>query len=214
MCCTSLGRCWRATARCAAAEATCWRVAAWERLHATTPVHPKAEAGASPARPHPDACSTDLVPPPPLRLQPFTTFKRYWDRVLAMHYPPALPLPEPLALPRVDSSISGLALDDVDWFMTPEQEVRARGCGRLGGRAGLGDQWAGGTTRKVGRGRFVDVVIIIIIRRPQRSIGRAPGATARPFFLPPCCPCRPPRTRCSTAGSPARRALTRAWRPS
>jgi len=56
--------------------------------------------------------------------QPFTNFKAYWDRCLGMPYPPPLPLPEPPApLPAVRADVSSLALDDVDWFMTREQEA-------------------------------------------------------------------------------------------
>ncbi|KAI8471040.1 MAG: hypothetical protein J3K34DRAFT_520806 [Monoraphidium minutum] len=56
--------------------------------------------------------------------QPYTTFKSYWDKCLAMPFPPPLPLPEPPApLPAVPPHVASLGLDEVDWFMTSEQEA-------------------------------------------------------------------------------------------
>ncbi len=55
--------------------------------------------------------------------QPYTTFKSYWQHVLQMPYPPPLPLPEPLALPPVPAHVASLDLNELDWFMTPEQEA-------------------------------------------------------------------------------------------
>ncbi len=72
----------------------------------------------------------DSCPPPSLpRLaaQPLTTFKAFWDRVLGMPYPPPLPLPEPLRLPPVPADVRSLGVDEVDWFMTPEQVRSWRG---------------------------------------------------------------------------------------
>lgn len=46
--------------------------------------------------------------------QPYTTFKAYWDRCLAMPYAPPLPLPEPSGpLPAVPDSIASLAIREV-----------------------------------------------------------------------------------------------------
>uniref|UniRef100_A0A383WNN2 Photolyase/cryptochrome alpha/beta domain-containing protein n=1 Tax=Tetradesmus obliquus TaxID=3088 RepID=A0A383WNN2_TETOB len=56
--------------------------------------------------------------------QPYTTFKSYWDRCLAMPYAPPLPLPEPTGpLPAVPEHYSSMSVHEVDWFFTREQEA-------------------------------------------------------------------------------------------
>jgi hypothetical protein len=45
--------------------------------------------------------------------QPYTTFKSYWDKCLAMPFPPALPLPEPAgSLPPVPEEVESLDIDE------------------------------------------------------------------------------------------------------
>jgi cryptochrome 1 len=56
--------------------------------------------------------------------QPYTTFKSFWDRCLAMPYAPPLPLPEPTGpLPAPAKHIKNLSIHEVDWFMSSEQEA-------------------------------------------------------------------------------------------
>jgi hypothetical protein len=50
----------------------------------------------------------------PTNPQPYTTFKAYWDRCLAMPYAPPLPLPEPSGpLPAVPADVASLAIREV-----------------------------------------------------------------------------------------------------
>lgn len=55
--------------------------------------------------------------------QPFTTYKGFWDKCISMPYPPSQPLSAPPWLPPVHSNVGGLAIEDVDWFFTAEQEL-------------------------------------------------------------------------------------------
>eukprot|EP00775_Hariotina_reticulata_P012492 gene12492-12626_t len=56
--------------------------------------------------------------------QPYTTFKSYWDRCLAMPYAPPMPLPEPSGpLPAVPANVSSISVQELDWFFTREQEA-------------------------------------------------------------------------------------------
>ncbi len=55
--------------------------------------------------------------------QPYTTFKAFWQGVLTMPQPPTLPLPAPAALPLVDAALFSADVNELDWFMTPEQEA-------------------------------------------------------------------------------------------
>lgn len=58
------------------------------------------------------------------RVQPFTTFKSYWDKCLSMPFPPPLPLPEPPGpLPAVPEEVASLQLNKVG------QRVLDRSCG-------------------------------------------------------------------------------------
>ncbi|KAJ9523003.1 hypothetical protein QJQ45_023833 [Haematococcus lacustris] len=55
--------------------------------------------------------------------EPFTSFEAFWNRTLAMPYPPPFPLPAPHQLPPVSLNIDSTPLEKVDWFQTPEQEA-------------------------------------------------------------------------------------------
>ncbi|KAL6764729.1 DNA photolyase, FAD-binding/Cryptochrome [Haematococcus lacustris] len=55
--------------------------------------------------------------------EPFTSFEAFWNRTLAMPYPPPFPLPAPHQLPPVSLNLDSTPLEKVDWFQTPEQEA-------------------------------------------------------------------------------------------
>eukprot|EP00798_Chlamydomonas_sp_ICE-L_P003660 gene3660-13735_t len=55
--------------------------------------------------------------------QPFICFNELWERVLAMPYAPPAPLPAPKTMPPVPTEVSSLAVNDIAWFMSPEQEA-------------------------------------------------------------------------------------------
>lgn len=54
--------------------------------------------------------------------QPLTTFEGFWNRVVEMPYPPPFPLAAPTSMPPVPARIACTPLQDLDWFMTAQQD--------------------------------------------------------------------------------------------
>jgi hypothetical protein len=56
--------------------------------------------------------------------QPYTTFKSYWDRCLAMPYAPPMPLPEPSGpLPAVPANVSSMSVQEVRVLLGPAKRT-------------------------------------------------------------------------------------------
>ncbi|KAG2450020.1 hypothetical protein HYH02_000124 [Chlamydomonas schloesseri] len=55
--------------------------------------------------------------------QPYSTFDDFWNSVRAMPVPPPFPVSAPASMPAVPASVPSMAITEVDWFFTAEQEA-------------------------------------------------------------------------------------------